>query len=47
MFSIVFSPVNQAWFILFGTGPVATRSVLRIVASREEAEELLASWEGR
>jgi hypothetical protein len=42
--SIVWSPVNQAFLILFGSGPVATRSVLAICATRADAEARLADW---
>jgi hypothetical protein len=34
----VWSPVNQAWFLMFGD------SVLRVVNTREEADSLLAEW---
>ena len=44
MFTIVFSRVNCAFFILFGRGPVPTRSVLAVVPTRAEAEALLADW---
>ena len=43
MFHIVFSRINQAWFILFGK-EVATASVLRVVNTKAEAESLLAEW---
>jgi hypothetical protein len=39
----IWSPVNRAWLILFGTD-AATASLLRIVNTREEADALLAEW---
>jgi hypothetical protein len=39
--SIAYSPVNQAWFVLFGRGPVHTRSVVRIVETKKEALAIL------
>ena len=44
MFTIVFSRVNCAFFILFGDGPVHTRSLLALCPTRADAEALLASW---
>lgn len=47
MFTIAFSPVMQAFLILFGAGPVHTRTVLAICASRNDAEGLLSQWGSR
>lgn len=44
MFSIQFSPVMQAFLILFGSGAVYTRNVLAICPTREDAEWRLAEW---
>lgn len=44
MFTIQFSPVNQAFLILFGSGPTHTRSVLAVCATRSDAEWQLAQW---
>jgi len=35
--ALAWSPINQAWFVLWGTGPAAERSVLRVINDKAEA----------
>ena len=35
--ALAWSPVNQAWFVLWGNGPAAERSVLRVINDKAEA----------
>lgn len=44
MFTIVRNRVGCNWLILFGAGPVHTRSVLAACTTRREAQDLLHSW---
>lgn len=44
MFDLIWSPVNQAWLVLFGTGHVSTRSVLRIFNDKQDAIEEMRDW---
>jgi hypothetical protein len=41
-FAIVWSPVNRAWFLLWGRGPLSERTLLGIFASRREAKEAIS-----
>ena len=38
-FTAVWSPVNRAYLVLFGTGPVAERSVLRILPDADAVKD--------
>jgi len=35
--TLAYLPPNQAWAVLWGTGPLSERSVLRVFNSRKEA----------
>ena len=43
-FAVRYSPMNQAWFILFGRN-LETASVLGIYATRADAVAVLESWQ--
>jgi hypothetical protein len=39
--SVMWSPVNRAWFVMFGTGEIPNRTVLNVVNDRAEVVEIL------
>ncbi len=38
-FTAVWSPVNQAYLVLFGRGPIAERSLLRILPDADAVKD--------
>jgi hypothetical protein len=44
MFHLVWSRVNQAWFVLFGSGNLSECSLLAVKNDKPEALALLADW---
>ena len=34
--SVAWAPANQAYLVLFGSGPIDTRQVLRVINARED-----------
>ena len=44
--SVVWSPVNLAYLVLWGSGPVTERQVLRIITDSEELRYYIAELGG-